>query len=171
MNLLTSARNLFAKPRSEDAAREGSPAQARLFNEKATDDLVRMLTRVPDLDEVLRQAGLRRSHLRVLTFDDEIAQACETRQDALLGVPIRFEPNEGKESDLLYEMMAPFLADAVTGAFQARLYGYSVLEAVYERRADGRIGLKFLGEKPFEWFEPKSDGTLRFFPVGGQIVT
>lgn len=172
MNLLTSARNLFAKQRearTEDTPRKGSAAQARLFNEEATDELVRLLTRVPDLDEVLRQAGLRRSHLRVLTFDDEIAQACETRQDALLGVPIRFEPNEGKESGLLYELMAPFLADAVTGAFQARLYGYSVLEAVYERRADGLIGLKFLGEKPFEWFEPKSDGTLRFFPVGGYV--
>ena len=92
MNLLTSARNLFAKQRearTEDTPREGSAAQARLFNEEATDELVRLLTRVPDLDEVLRQAGLRRSHLRVLTFDDEIAQACETRQDALLGVPVQ----------------------------------------------------------------------------------
>ena len=169
MKLLTSVRNLFAKQQTEDATKKGSSTQARLFSEEATDDLVRMLTRVPDLDEVLKQAGIRRTHLRVLTYDDEIAQACETRQDALLAVPIRFEPNEGKEADLLYGMMVPFLMDAVTGAFQARLYGYSVLEAVYERRADGLIGLKFLGEKPFEWFEPKSDGTLRFFPTGGYV--
>jgi hypothetical protein len=53
MNLLTSARNLFAKQRearTEDTPREGSAAQARLFNEEATDELVRLLTRVPDLD-------------------------------------------------------------------------------------------------------------------------
>lgn len=51
MNLLTSARNLFAKQRearTEDTPREGSAAQARLFNEEATDELVRLLTRVPD---------------------------------------------------------------------------------------------------------------------------
>lgn len=170
MKLLSTARNLFARfTEARDQSKKGGAAQASLFSEEAIDDLVRSLTRVPDLDEVLRQAGIRRTHLRVLTYDDEISQACETRQDALLGVPVRFEPNEGREADLLFEMMSPFLADAISGAFQARLYGYSVLEAVYARRPDGLIGLQFLGEKPFEWFEPKSDGTLRFFPAGGYV--
>lgn len=168
MNLLTRVRYMFATPAKDaSAVKKGSPAESRLFTEEAVDDLVRTLTRVPDLDEVLRQAGIRRTHLRVLTYDDEIAQACETRQDALLAVPIRIEPNEGAESELLAEILAPFLGDAVSAAFQSRLYGYSVIEAVYSRRSDGKIGLAFLGEKPFEWFEPKSDGTLRFFPAEG----
>ena len=171
MNILTSARNLFAKSRtqasSDDPTKAGSSAQARLFDEVAVDDLVRMLTRVPDLDEVLKQAGIRRTHLRVLIYDDEIAQACDTRRDALLGVPIRLEPSEGQPAEILMEMLAPLLTDAITGAFQARLYGYSVLEAVYAPRPDGFVGLRFLGEKPFEWFEPKSDGRLQFFPAAG----
>lgn len=169
MNLFSRFRHAFAKANPAKSGEAVSPngATIGLFDEVAVNDLVKMLTRMPDPDEVLRQAGIRRTHLRTLTFDDEIAQACETRLDALLGVPIRFEPNDGAEAIALTEIMAPLLADATIGAFQARLFGYSVLEAVYYPRADGAVGLAFLGEKPFEWFEPKSDGRLMFFPASG----
>lgn len=160
-------RNLFARPSAEGQAVGSAGAQVGLYDEEATTQLVEMLTRVPDLDEVLRQAGIKRDRLRVLLYDDEIAQACETRLDALLAVPFRIEPSEGPAAEFLEEVLTPMMRDAITGAFQARLFGYSVLEAVYYKRADNKIGLAYLGEKPFEWFEPRADGRLMFFPDDG----
>lgn len=162
-------RNLFARPSAQGTVSDGTTpgAQVGLYEEEATTQLVRLLTKFPDLDEVLKQAGIRRDKLRTLLFDDEIAQACETRLDALLATPMRLEPSEGQGADLLYEILEPVLRDALAGAWQSRLFGYSVLEAVYYARDDGKVGLKYLGEKPFEWFEPKSDGRLMYFPDDG----
>lgn len=162
-------KHMFSRPSAQGVVSDGSVegAQVALYDEQATTQLVRMLSYVPDMDEVLRQAGVRRDKLRVLLYDDEIAQACETRLDALLAVPMRIEPSEGPQAQLLNDLITPVLRDAVTAAFQARLFGYSVMEAVYEPRPDGKVGLKYLGEKPMEWFSPRSDGTLRFFPDDG----
>lgn len=145
---------------------------ARLFEEEAIDNLVALLTRVPDPDEVLRKAGVPRHRLSALLFDDEISQACETRLDALLTVPAHIykaENEKGADKSVeLLTLLAPWLETIQSGAWQARLYGYSVMEAVYDsQREDGLIGIKFIGEKPMEWFEPKNDGTLAFFPVDG----
>ena len=162
-------RNLFSRPSTQGTVSDGTTpgAQVGLYEEEATTQLVRLLTKFPDLDEVLKQAGIRRDKLRVLLYDDEIAQACETRLDALLAVPMRLEPSEDQSGALLRDILKPVLRDAITGAWQARLFGYSVLEAVYFQRSDGKIGLKYLGEKPFEWFEPKPDGRLMYFPDDG----
>ena len=73
---------------------DGSP-QARLFEEEAMDNIIQMMTRLPDPDEVLKKAGVSRHRLSVLLFDDEIGQACETRLDALLTVPAHVFPAEG----------------------------------------------------------------------------
>jgi phage gp29-like protein len=160
-------KNMFKRTATAQSAEKDNPVRAALFEEEATNQLVRMLTRMPDFDEVLKQAGIKRDKLRVLIYDDEIAQAVETRLDALLATPMRLEPGEGNEAELITEILEPVIRDAVTGAFQARLFGYSVLEAVYMYREDGKIGLRFAGEKPFEWFEPKSDGALMYFPDNG----
>ena len=138
-----------------------------LYEEQATSQMVRLLTKVPDPDEVLKQAGIRREHLRKLLTDDEIAQACETRLDAVLATPFRLEPSEGPSADFLYSTLNPVLNDLVSACFQARLFGYSVVEAVYGSGPDGKVIFKFIGEKPFEWFEPKSDGRLMFYPDDG----
>lgn len=142
-------------------------AQVGLYQEEAVSQLVTLLTRVPDLDEVLRQAGIRRDRLRTLLYDDEIAQACETRLDSLLATPIRFEPSEGADAEFLTEILEPVMGGLLSAAFQARLFGYSVAEAVYVKRPDGKVGLQYLGEKPMEWFEPRPDGTLLYFPDDG----
>lgn len=142
-------------------------AQVGLYDEQATSQLIYMLTKMPDFDEVLKQAGIRRDKLRTLLYDDEIAQSCETRLDALLATPIRFEPSEGADTDLITEIIEPFKRELIAGAFNARLFGYSVSEAVYLQREDGKIGLAYLGEKPFEWFEPKADGRLMYYPDNG----
>lgn len=157
MNLLDTLTNFFAKG-SEPKTTKSGEATAGLFDDTATSQLVTMLTKMPDLDEVLRQAGVGRDKLRTLLYDDEIAQACETRLDALLTTPFRIE---GDKADFITdELLKSVLRDALGGAWQARMFGYSVLEAVYYQRDDGKIGLKYLGEKPFEWFEPRTDGSL-----------
>lgn len=142
---------------------------AVLEQEQAVDLLVRMLTRLPEVDEVLKQAGIRREKLRVLLGDDEIQQACETRLDSLAATPFRLEPSEGKPAEQLTAIIKKVHNSAVSSIFMARLFGYSVMEAVYERHEEGYMGLKFLGEKPMEWFEPKSDGTLVFYPNDGSV--
>jgi phage gp29-like protein len=148
---------------------EGGPV-ARLFEEEALDHLVQLLTKVPDPDEVLKKAGVPRHRLSVLLYDDEIGQACETRLDALLTVPHHIYVAEGEGTDRsvdLETLLAPHLQNIQAGAWQARLFGYSVQEAVYQLREDGLIGLSFVGEKPMEWFEPKPDGKLMYFPADG----
>jgi phage gp29-like protein len=145
----------------------GAPQIVGLFEEQAVTQLIKHLTRFPDVDEVLRQAGVKRDKLRALLYDDEIAQACETRLDALLSTPLRFEPTETVQSQKLELVMRPIVRELLAGAWQARLFGYSVLEAVYEKKEDGHVGFKFLGEKPFAWFEPKSDGRLTYYPDNG----
>jgi phage gp29-like protein len=148
------------------ASKSSSNPEVGIFDEVAVSQVLRYLTRMPDMDEVLRKGGIQRKSLRTLMYDDEIAQAFDTRRDALLSVPMRLEPTEGEEADKIRAALEPVLREALTGAFNAVPFGYSVLEAVYERR-DGFIGLKFLGEKPMEWFEPKSDGRLMLFKDDG----
>lgn len=152
--------------------KNGDGPVARLFEEEAIDSLVQLLTRVPDPDEVLKKAGVPRHRLAALLYDDEIGQACETRLDALLTVPAHVYKAEGESGpDKAVELMtllAPHLETIQSGAWQSRLYGYSVMECVYDaQRQDGLIGIQFIGEKPMEWFEPKNDGTLAFFPSDG----
>lgn len=155
----------FKRTATSSAVQEAS-AQVGLFSEQAVDHLVAQLTRLQDPDEVLKQAGVRREMLQRLMYDDEIAQAFETRLDALLAVPMRLEPSEGDAAVKIEAILKPFLRDALAGVFNARPYGYSVLEAVYSQE-DGYIGLSYLAEKPFNWFEPRNDGTLRYFPADG----
>ena len=157
----------FLKRTEKTTVSPDTNAVVGLFDEQAIDVLVKFISRIPDPDEVLKQAGVPRHKLSVLLYDDEIAQAFETRLDALLSVPMRIEPSETPEAPLLREMIEPFVRDALTGIFQARPFGYSVLEAVYLKRDDGRVGLAYLGEKPMEWFEPKKDGSLYYFPNDG----
>lgn len=158
--------------RKDGTVRRDDGPVARLYEEEAMDNIVQMLTRLPDPDEVLKKAGVQRHRLSVLLFDDEISQACETRLDALLTVPAHIYRSEGEagadKSVELMTLLAPHMESIQSASWQARLFGYSVMEAVYDnQRQDGLIGLKFVGEKPMEWFEPKSDGRLTFFPSDG----
>lgn len=138
-----------------------------LSNEQAVSQLVQWLTRVPDLDEVLRKAGIKRHQLSALLYDDEIDQAVETRIDALLAVPFRLNPSEGPAADFLIAQLNDFIKQVTKNAIKARFYGYSVQEATYQVNDDGYIGLKTIAEKPMEWFEPKNNGELRWFPDSG----
>lgn len=146
-------------------------AKVGLTEEQAVSQLLILLTKFPDLDEVLKQAGIRRDKLKVLLYDDEIAQAVETRMDALISTPVRLEPSDTPQSLFVQDQLKNNLDAVIAGAFQARLFGYSVMEVVYKdlsaEKGVGSIGIEFVGEKPLEWFEPKSDGRLMYYPDNG----
>lgn len=140
---------------------------SEIYEETAVSQLVTYLTRLPDVDETLSKAGVGRDQLRKLLADDEICQATETRQDALLATPWFLSTDSGDPDQFLIDQLTDRMQEITLGAFQARWYGYSVLEAVYKPLDGGKIGFDFIGEKPFEWFEPKSDGRLMYYPDSG----
>ncbi len=122
--------------------------------------------KAPDIDETLRKAGIQRHRLSILLDDDEVGQAAETRLDALLGAPYRLEPNDTPEAELLTQELNEWFVELATCAHNALFFGYSVQEAIYERK-DTHIGLEWIGEKPMEWFEPKNDGRLIYRSESG----
>jgi hypothetical protein len=78
------------------------------------------------------------------------------------------EPADTTAAQILNDHLREWWSDIVIGAQNARWYGYSVLEAVYNENAlhvNGDtitpfIGLEWIGEKPMQWYEPKNDGRL-----------
>ncbi|MFR9677514.1 phage portal protein family protein [Acinetobacter sp. SEK570] len=160
----------MAKSKKEDKASKKALSSGSLFQQNAV-SMLYSLGKQPDIDEVLRKAGVSRHKLKILLDDDEIAQAVETRIDALLATPFRIEPSDTPEAILLMQELKEWFTEVATGAINALFFGYSVQEAVYELKPEGHIGFQWIGEKPMQWFEPKSDGRLIYRPEGtGQEV-
>lgn len=149
----------MAKSKKEDKASKKALSNGSLYSQEAVSQFYK-LSKQLDLDETLRKAGIRRHRLAILLDDDEIGQAVETRIDALLATPFRIVPSDTPEAILLMQEIKKWFAEIASGAINALLFGYSVLEAVYDQVDDGQIGLNWIGEKPMEWFEPKNDGRL-----------
>lgn len=133
-----------------------------LYQETAIDLLVNNLFQYRDTDETLKKLGIDRKELRVLESDDEIYAAIETRREALIATPWRLEQGLVRQNNFLWSELDKVITTVLRGAFNAVLYGYSVQEVIYQRYDDGKIGLREVSEKPFEWFEPKSDGRLLY---------
>lgn len=137
-----------------------------LYTQEAVTQFLVNFGKQPDTDEVLRKAGITRHKLRVLLDDDEIAQVVETRIDALLATPLRVEPGDTKEAEMLNLVLKEWFHEIASGAMNALFFGYSVQEAVYELKPEGYVGIQWIGEKPMQWFEPKNDGRLIYRPEG-----
>ena len=150
----------------KDKASKKALSYGNLYTQEAVTQFLVNFGKQPDIDEVLRKAGIARHKLRVLLDDDEIAQAVETRVDALLATPLRIEPSDTAEAENLNAILKEWFFEIATGAMNGLLFGYSVQEAVYELKPEGYIGLQWIGEKPMEWFEPKNDGRLIYRPDG-----
>lgn len=150
----------------KDKASKKALSYGNLYTQEAVTQFLVNFGKQPDTDEVLRKAGITRHKLRVLLDDDEIAQAVETRVDALLATPLRIEPSDTVEAENLNAILKEWFFEIASGAMNGLLFGYSVQEAVYELKPEGYIGLQWIGEKPMEWFEPKNDGRLIYRPDG-----
>ncbi len=149
----------MAKSKIKDKASKKALSNGSLYSQEAVSQFYK-LSKQLDLDETLRKAGIQRHRLAILLDDDEIGQAVETRIDALLATPFRIEPSDTPEAILLTREIKKWFANIATGSIGALLYGYSVLEAVYDQTDDGQMNLNWIGEKPMEWFEPRNDGRL-----------
>ena len=149
----------MAKSKIKDKASKKALSNGSLYSQEAVSQFYK-LSKQLDLDETLRKAGIQRHRLAILLDDDEIGQAVETRIDALLATPFRIEPSDTPEAILLMQEIKKWFAEIAIGSINALLFGYSVLEAVYDQTDDGQIVLNWIGEKPLEWFEPKNDGRL-----------
>lgn len=149
----------MAKSKNKDKAPKKALSKGSLYSQEAVSQFYKLSKQI-DLDETLRKAGIKRHRLAILLDDDEISQAVETRVDALLATPCRFEPSDTPEAILLMQEIKEWFAEIASGSINALLFGYSVLEAVYDQADDGQIGFQWIGEKPMEWFEPKNDGRL-----------
>ena len=69
-------------------AEKAKPKSAGLMTQVAVENLAFAMGRAADIDEVLKQAGVSRQRLSVLMADDEVAQAMETRLDAVLNLSL-----------------------------------------------------------------------------------
>lgn len=146
-------------------AKPTTPAAAFLGQELAIEQVLSLLSRLPDPDLVLLANGVSRADLRKLETDDEISAALETRREAVIATPWRLEPADGEPVRWLHETLEPHVETLIRGAWSALPYGYAVQEVVY--RPGPRIGLDRVVEKPLEWFEPRRDGTLWYTPSDG----
>lgn len=154
----------MAKSKIKDKASKKALSNGHLYSQEAVSQFYKASKQI-DLDETLRKAGIQRHRLAILLDDDEISQAVETRIDALLATPFRFEPSDTPEAILLMKEVKEWFAEIATGSINALLFGYSVQEMVYNQDSD-YTGIQWVGEKPMEWFEPKNDGRLIYRPEG-----
>ena len=152
--------NVKSTPSNRYASAPKAPKA--LYNEQAIDYLIHPLFQMADTDETLKKLGVHRKELRVLESDDEITACIETRREALIATPWRLEKGLVRQNNFLWGELDRVITAVLRGAFNAVLYGYSVQEVIYQQYDDGKIGLKEVSEKPFEWFEPKSDGRLLY---------
>ena len=159
----------MAKSKIKDKASKKALSNGHLYSQEAVSQFYKAGKQL-DLDETLRRAGIQRHRLEPLLDDDEISQAVETRIDALLATPFRFEPSDTPEAALLMKEIKEWFAEIASGAINALLFGYSVQEVVYTEGGD-YTGIQWVGEKQMEWFEPKNDGRLIYRQDGiGQEV-
>lgn len=163
MNLLARMKEAFARPKAGGIVDQG-PKTAALWSDTAVLELIDLMSRIPETDELLTQAGITRAALKKLETDDEIYQALRTRREAVVATPWRLEGGSEKTCALLNEELKPLMEQIVAGAWRAVPYGYSVMEVVYRKRGDGTVGLANVIGKPIEWFDPRPDGSLRYFP-------
>ena len=154
----------MAKSKIKDKASKKALSNGTLYSQEAVSQFYKASKQI-DLDETLRKAGIQRHRLSILLDDDEISQAVETRIDALLATPFRFEPSDTPEAILLMQEIKEWFAEIAAASINALLFGYSVQEMVYDQDSD-YIGIQWVGEKPMEWFEPKNDGRLIYRPEG-----
>lgn len=138
-----------------------------LGSEVAIDRMMMFLTQTSDTDELMMKIGVPRHRLKQLEIDDEVTQCIETRRDAICAVPWRIEPNKSKAAQYVTGTLANHIEHLLHDIFDANSYGYSVDEAIF--KMDGSMkGLDRIVQKPMQWFEPKNDGTLRYYPEDGR---
>lgn len=119
-----------------------------------------------DTDEVLRKAGIARHQLSVVLYDDEIDEKVERRWENLTQGKYTLSPSDGDIAVFVYQQLDKHLESILTASLNAKMYGYSVCELIWDKESvknTGVIQVQKVTEKPMQWFEPKKDGKLIYF--------
>lgn len=156
---------IFAAKRAPKPAAASLTSVPALWSPLSWDATIARMIELPDPDKVLRKLGHDRSELEKLLYDDEIYQCVQTREDGLQKVPIRLEPTEDEASRLIMSRcLRPETRRAIVrGAFKALLFGWSIMEIVWDEaayKAEGVYVPKDVGERPIRNFTVRPDGTL-----------
>ena len=139
-----------------------------LYSEQAVDKMNKFFDSLmrTDTDAVLHKAGISRHQLSVLLSDDEIDGKIETRSDNLMQAKYTLSDSDSDVSTFIYEQLDLHLESILTASLNAKLFGYSVTEIVWDEYAKKQSGILqplSVVEKPMQWFEPKNDGRLMWF--------
>ena len=159
---------LTSSPVQTAMRRMGASSGGVLYSDQAVsqynqffDDLMRIET-----DEVLLKAGIQRHNLSILLGDDEIVEKVDRRIEALTQSGYTLSPSEGSDALFIYDQLNKHLETLLMASMNAKLYGYSVTEIIWDKAtfdATGKFVPLKLSEKPMQWFEPKNDGRLLYF--------
>lgn len=158
--------NFKQKPLATDVKKAVSGGA--LYSEQAVDKMNKFFDSLlrTDTDAVMRKAGISRHQLSVLLSDDEIDGKIETRSDNLMQAKYTLSDGDSDVSTFIYEQLDLHLESILTASLNAKLFGYSVTEIVWDEYAKRQTGVMqplSVVEKPMQWFEPKNDGRLLWF--------
>ena len=120
-----------------------------------------------DTDEILKKAGISRYALKTLLTDPDIDQAVDRRTEELTSSLYTLMPSEGKVAEFIYEQLDLHLEPILQGVIDSKLYGYDVAEMVWGQDDKKRNVVTKLISKPIDWFEPKANGDLLWYPNDG----
>lgn len=139
-----------------------------LYSEIAFARMLQYFAAVPDPDELLKQAGIRRDQLRLLDLDDEVHGRIEDRVSALIATPWSIEPSGSRAEKFVRGELEKVMESIDRSTIAAVCYGYSMSEAVYARLPVGKVGIESFSEKPIEWFDFSSmDGLWHYHADDG----
>lgn len=120
-----------------------------------------------DTDEILKKAGISRYALKTLLTDPDIDQAVDRRTETLTNSSYTLMPSEGKVAEFVYEQLDLYRETILQSAMDSRLYGYDVAEMTWGTDDKGRNVVTKMTSKPIDWFEPKANGDLLWYPNDG----
>ena len=165
MNIFSSVINVFRAP---VRATSSTQAAAALGTMVSVDMAMQRFGWLGDYDEQLAKIGISRAQLRALEADDEITAALESRRDAAVNTPWRFEHPQARTRKFFTDAFAGHMHALLTSLWLAVPYGYGIVEAVYaapdapDNPTPGRISIANVLECPFEWFRVVPGGEVRW---------
>lgn len=156
---------------TDSKAGNSSGVRKQLYEAQVVEKIYGSLLSLPDPDAILKKAGLSRQALKKMEGDDEIYTAISKRRGKLLGTPWHLEKHESMDDEALEfieSALTPVMNAILKDSWNALLYGYSVIEAVYKQQEDGKIIFSDVTKKPFDWFRVNPNTLeLRYFAPDG----
>ena len=80
MRITSLVRNMFAQKSPAPVASTDPKTAVAIYQEQALTQLIWAFAKIPDVDDILMQAGITRASLSKLESDDEIFGALRTRR-------------------------------------------------------------------------------------------